>query len=1175
MKQRPKFFISLLCAFSIFLSAAPVMAEENTEQIEIEEVAEEVTTNKTSEEDENTAEEQIEGAENEDIEEITPITEDENSLVPEETELPEPIAEVVGEQISETPQEDDSDQVPAESETEESIDMEDEVTIELEYEADSDAIASGEFGCRWQITDGGDFIIGEDEGECTLNDLSNTTSPWKDYKADIKSASFRGIVHAPKNINWLFENMVNMTSVDLTGLDTSETVNMQGLFQDCENLRAADLSMLDTHNVKYMHYMFWDNRKITDINLGAMDTANVTHMGDMFYGCHQLKEIDLSSFDTSNVVSMEGMFRECWTLDKIDISNFDLSKVRNMRIMFYDCRSLDELILPTAPKTESLTNLGAAFMKCYSLESLDLSAFDTSKVTSINIALDSMSNLKRIVLPETWKFDGDGTDSADRRAFINGKDADRKWVRVYDMNGNEVDDGIQYTAYELTEAWDGATMAGTWEWYEPKNVSEVRITTDNAFFFNAVAEKDGSYFAGWASEPDGEVVIPAGQAVVIDSAADLYAVWTDEQPMAALDINARLDGRYKGNTSGFALFDVYIDGQLVKADATDFYKKYPVGTTFELRNIRVLPGYRFDGMYPYRSYGGAIPMGCTEGTIAAGGTNDVAMKFVSDASAEASTAEPVVDHSGLDVLRMKNAGILSDDAADPNIEVIPGTGENVHVFARTKDKKNSSFRGWETYSEDLPWEGTEFYTNSIPYYTVYKEYHPIWNENVAVDVSARIDGRYKGNTSGYATFDVYINGDLVKDDVTDFYKKYPVGTEYEITDIKPAAGYEFDGVSSRPSYANCIPTETLQGTVFSGGINDIGLEFVTKAEEYTITVHANDGRAEGESVSYTREKGKYVYYSKSPFTRNGYLPRGWADTPDGAPTYYQGGYKVDFNEDKDLYVIWGKQTRLRITDSREDVYYNIYREGTKVNSNAADYYTPGIAAGTKVKVELTSYPEGTIPVWKLNGKEIIAAHGQYFCEFELEEIYTNRLIIEFAEPSGDSPFLGKWYAQGQNILWEVTVNDDWTFFNHYPNYSVGDMTYTWHLADDENTIVLFEDNYSFDEYGNLVDKAWNAQGINYAQRILTRIPNIMGWWRSEDSFIEGETYPDGIHGVSLHLNEHDYGKTFSLNSDGAIETFDTEDTNTYQYDVESDTIIATDKNGTQTVLHRWYDTTLR
>lgn len=180
-----------------------------------------------------------------------------------------------------------------------------------------------------------------------------------------------------------------------------------------------------------------------------------------------------------------------------------------------------------------------------------------------------------------------------------------------------------------------------------------------------------------------------------------------------------------------------------------------------------------------------------------------------------------------------------------------------------------------------------------------------------------------------------------------------------------------------------------------------------------------------------------------------------------------------------------------------------------------------------------------------------------------EELVPEPPIIEEPAVNINPAFLGTWYAQGTNILWEVTIYNDGTFFSHYPNYSAGDLSYNWELVDNGNTLILFEDRYSLDEYGNLVDKEWNAQGRNYAQRILSRIPNIMGAWNSADNeFL-------------IYLYEHDYGKTFSFDSTGIITFFNVEDSSVYQYNIDADLIYVYQHGDIQFVLHRWHDDTLR
>ena len=63
-----------------------------------------------------------------------------------------------------------------------------------------------------------------------------------------------------------------------------------------------------------------------------------------------------------------------------------------------------------------------------------------------------------------------------------------------------------------------------------------------------------------------------------------------------LDVNGSLDGGGAGDgtLSGYGIFDVYVDGKLVKKDADDFCQCIPYGSTWELKNIRGLDGYHYE-----------------------------------------------------------------------------------------------------------------------------------------------------------------------------------------------------------------------------------------------------------------------------------------------------------------------------------------------------------------------------------------------------------------------------------------------------------------------------------------------------------------------------------------------------------------------------------------------------
>ena len=85
---------------------------------------------------------------------------------------------------------------------------------------------------------------------------------------------------------------------------------------------------------------FGDAASITSMDLSGWNTSNVTDMGWMFYSCKSLTSLDLSHFNTSNVTTMQHMFSCCESLTSLDLSGWDTSNVTDMGWMFADCKNL-------------------------------------------------------------------------------------------------------------------------------------------------------------------------------------------------------------------------------------------------------------------------------------------------------------------------------------------------------------------------------------------------------------------------------------------------------------------------------------------------------------------------------------------------------------------------------------------------------------------------------------------------------------------------------------------------------------------------------------------------------------------------------------------------------------------------------------------------------------------
>ena len=184
-----------------------------------------------------------------------------------------------------------------------------------------------------------------------------------------------GSIIANYDMSSYFFYFTNLTSIDLSYLDTSLTTNMSMLFVNCTSLIELDLSNFDTSNVTNMNMMFstsYNPMNLTKIIFGKkFDTSNVTGMIMMFYGCTKLTSLDLSNFNTSNVTNMSSMFNSCRSLTELDLSNFDTSNVTSMSQMFQYCDNLTQL---------------------------DLTSFNTSKVTSYRTMFNDMPNITEILV---------------------------------------------------------------------------------------------------------------------------------------------------------------------------------------------------------------------------------------------------------------------------------------------------------------------------------------------------------------------------------------------------------------------------------------------------------------------------------------------------------------------------------------------------------------------------------------------------------------------------------------------------------------------------------------------------------------------------------------------------------------------------------------------------------
>jgi len=121
-------------------------------------------------------------------------------------------------------------------------------------------------------------------------------------------------------------------------------------------------------------YLVTDNVKSVKVE----GTVVAKTCNSMFMNFSKCESMDLSGLDVSNVTDFYGMFSGDSALVDLDLSSFNTAKATKMGNMFMRCVSLEALDLGENFTTSNVTSFYGMFSRCYSLETVDLSSFDTS-----------------------------------------------------------------------------------------------------------------------------------------------------------------------------------------------------------------------------------------------------------------------------------------------------------------------------------------------------------------------------------------------------------------------------------------------------------------------------------------------------------------------------------------------------------------------------------------------------------------------------------------------------------------------------------------------------------------------------------------------------------------------------------------------------------------------------
>ena len=219
------------------------------------------------------------------------------------------------------------------------------------------------------------------------------------YISDVKEmffncTSFKYINDNGNNSNYIQFNIKH---------DTNIKINMSKMFYNCHNLEEISIYGKDNYYIypNDFNSMFYNCSSLKTVNLQYININHIQNLSYMFYNCKNMKNLfrNYFSYNLNSIIKrriMKGMFHNCESLSYLDLSdNFYTTNVEIMWDMFKGCSSLESLNLSNFD-TSLVTDMNSIFEGCYNLISLNLNNLNTHNVLYMNRMLYNCSSLKSL-----------------------------------------------------------------------------------------------------------------------------------------------------------------------------------------------------------------------------------------------------------------------------------------------------------------------------------------------------------------------------------------------------------------------------------------------------------------------------------------------------------------------------------------------------------------------------------------------------------------------------------------------------------------------------------------------------------------------------------------------------------------------------------------------------------
>ena len=204
-----------------------------------------------------------------------------------------------------------------------------------------------------------------------ISDLTIKDITFENFSTSISNKNDTGsglhkILASAKEVK--FNNELTLRTITIKNVAAPEIYTGQQLFYNAQSVTKIDIDNLVLGSyVLSIKQMFANCYNLSDLNWKMSSDGNQD-------GLLKLDNL-LAAGDTSHV------FDYCYRIEKVDLSTIDTSECRWFGRVFRCCFSLEEIKFGEHFDTQNAWDMQEMFDSCYSLETVDISHFDTGSIS--------------------------------------------------------------------------------------------------------------------------------------------------------------------------------------------------------------------------------------------------------------------------------------------------------------------------------------------------------------------------------------------------------------------------------------------------------------------------------------------------------------------------------------------------------------------------------------------------------------------------------------------------------------------------------------------------------------------------------------------------------------------------------------------------------------------------